>query len=111
MPIKTRTMFGLGLALAMGSSAWAAIPPDAGSLGALDAWASVCGKVAPAAPGAYEAYVTSAEGAQSAATLAALRASPVYKQAFLTLRDVYLNEVPRKSLKQDCLATLNQPLP
>jgi hypothetical protein len=108
MSAKSRTLLGLGIALAVSSSAWTASAPDSGTLAALDAWASVCGKVAPATPGAYENYVVAAFGNPPAATLTALRSTSVYRQALVTMRDIYLNETLRKNLRLDCLSTIGQ---
>jgi hypothetical protein len=106
--MQTRLIPSLGLAVALCSAASAAAPPNVGTLGALDAWVHACKMVAPAGPGAYERYAAALIGNPPAAALSALRETPEYRQTFVLMRDVYLTEVARTNLRNDCLTAIGQ---
>ena len=99
--MKTRTIFGIGLVIAMSSSTWAEAPIDPAQLGTFDGMFHVCREINPAGIPVYDTMREAMLGQQPEGAIEALTKTPEYRQAYDAARQKSA-EQPRDQVLKEC---------
>jgi hypothetical protein len=98
--MKTRIIFGIGLAIALSSSTWAEQPLDPAQVGSFDGMLNVCREINPAGISAYNKLRETLIGQQPDGAVEALIQTPEYRQAYEAARQKSADEPHEKVLKE-----------
>ena len=98
--MKTRIIFGIGLAIAMSCSTWAEESLDPAQVGSFDGMLNVCREINPAGISAYNKLREALIGQQRDGAVEALTQTPEYRQAYEAARQKSADEPHEKVLKE-----------
>lgn len=99
--MKTRIIFGIGLAIALSSSTWAEAPLDPAQVGTFDGMLNVCREINPAGIPVYKTLREAMLGQQPDGAVEALTQTPEYRQAYEAARQKSTEE-PREKVLKEC---------